>query len=133
MLSRSNHLDEAQQLIEQFEETHSPYLPMYSQLNRRASVPVARVIVLVSLLSGARNEQKASLSQKTVDRMKELFPEMKAGLTAAIVLLANTYASTGQFQQASTVRMQIEKSGWKKKVGLTTTVVNGQLTVSDDE
>jgi TRAP-type mannitol/chloroaromatic compound transport system permease large subunit len=119
-------------LIEQFEEIHSPYLPMYSQLNFDSSFPFERTITLVSLLSGARNEQKASLSQKIVDRMKHFFPEMKAGLTAAIVLLANTYASTGQFHQASTVRMEIAKSGWKKKVGVSTTVVNGQLTVGDD-
>ena len=107
---------------------------MYSRLNRRSSLPpLERTIALVSLLSGARNEQKVSLSQKIVDRMRKLFPEMKAGLTAAIVLLANTYASTGQFHQASTVRMEIANPGWKKQVGLTTTVVNGQLTVSDEE
>jgi hypothetical protein len=89
-------------------------------------------ITLVSLLSGARNEQNAPVSQKIVDRMKQIFPEMKAALTAATVLLANTYASTGQYQQASTTRMDINKFGWKKKVGVSTTVVNGQFTVSNN-
>jgi len=88
------------------------------------------VFILVALLSGARNENNSHLSQQVFDRMKKLFPELKDSLMSASILLANVYASSGEFEKASDIRIQLTKSGAKKKIGLTWTVINGQLFVS---
>ena len=85
---------------------------------------------LVTLLSGARNEKNIHLSQSVYNRMKKLFPEMKDPLMAAAILLANVYASSGELDKASDIRIQMHKSGVKKQVGLTWTRVNGELYVS---
>ena len=81
----------------------------------------------VALLSGARNVKNNSLSQQVYDRMKKLFPESQDPLISASILLANVYASTGDIDKASDIRNQ---SGVKKKIGLSSTVINGQLYVS---
>jgi hypothetical protein len=88
------------------------------------------VFILVALLSGARNEKNSHLSQQVFDRMKKLFPELKDSLISASILLANVYASSGELEKASDIRIQLTKSGAKKKIGLTWTVINGQLFVS---
>ena len=87
-------------------------------------------LILVALLSGARNMQNVYLSQNIYDRMKKLFPEMKNLLVSAAVLLANVYASSGDIDKASNIRLEMYKSGTRKKVGLTWITVDGQLYVS---
>ncbi len=82
------------------------------------------------LLSGARNVKNSNLSQNIYDRMKKLFPQMVNSLLSAAILLANTYASSGEMDKASNIRIQLNKSGIKKKIGLSWTSVNGQLFVS---
>ena len=52
----------------------------------------------MALLAGARNEKNCDLSQDIYNEMKKLFPTMKDSLTAAAVLLANTYASDIPFE-----------------------------------
>ncbi len=84
----------------------------------------------MSILSAARNQHDIYLSQKIFDRIKQLFPEIKPALTSARVLLANTYASNGEFSRASNIRMEIEKLGLKKRIGISKTVVNGQIQVN---
>jgi hypothetical protein len=84
----------------------------------------------VALLSGARNINNTDLSQNVYDRMKKLFPQMTNPLTAAAVLLANVYASSGDIDKASDIRVKLNQSGVKKKTGLSWTVVNEQLFVS---
>jgi hypothetical protein len=84
----------------------------------------------VILLSGARNVKNSNLSQNIYDRMKKLFPQMVNSLLSAAILLANTYASSGEMDKASNIRIQLNKSGIKKKIGLSWTSVNGQLFVS---
>jgi hypothetical protein len=84
----------------------------------------------VALLSGARNEKNIHLSEKLYDSMKKLFPQMSSPLKSAAVLLANVYASSGEIEKASDIRIQLHKSGGKKKIGLTWTTVNGQIYVS---
>ena len=59
-----------------------------------------------------------------------LFPQTSDPLVAAAVLLANVYASSGQIDKASDIRIQLHKSGAKKKVDLTWTVTNGKVYVS---
>ncbi len=81
-------------------------------------------------LSGARNQKNSHLSQQIFDRMKKLFPELHNKLATASILLANVYASSGEIEKASDIRIQLHKSGIKKQVGLTWTAPNGQIFVS---
>lgn len=87
------------------------------------------IFILVALLSGARNEKNIRLSQNIFDRMKKLFPDSTNPLISAAILLANTYTSSGEVEKASDIRKQLEKSGLKKKVGLTWTSINGKIFV----
>ncbi|CAF1287743.1 unnamed protein product [Rotaria magnacalcarata] len=109
-LSRAYCFREAQELIEEYERLNSPVIVMY-----------------MALLSGARNEKNSDLSQNIYDRMKNLFPQMTNPLISAAVLLANVYASSGDIDKASDIRIQLNKSGLKKKIGLTWTVTNGEI------
>ncbi len=84
----------------------------------------------MSILSGARNQHDMYLSQKIFDRIKQLFPQIKPGLASAGVLLANTYASNGDFSRSSNIRMEMVESGLKKKMGISKTVVKEQTHVS---
>ena len=88
------------------------------------------IFPLVALLSGARNVNDSCLSENIYSQMKTLFPQTSVPLVAASVLLANVYASSGQINKASDIRIQLQKSGAKKKVGLTWTVTNGKVYVS---
>ena len=85
----------------------------------------------MAILSGARNEKNASLSQKIFDRIQLLFPNAKSSQTSAHVLLANTYASQADLSTASAIRMKMNRIGVKKLAGLSWTVVDGQVVVSD--
>ncbi|CAF3482621.1 unnamed protein product [Adineta steineri] len=109
-LSRASFFEEAQKLIDEYEYDHLP-----------------SIVVYMAVLSGARNIKNASLSQKTYDHMKKLFSQSTNPLTSAAVLLANTYASSGDIEKASDIRDELHKSGQKKKMGLTSTVVNGEF------
>ncbi|CAF4050201.1 unnamed protein product [Rotaria magnacalcarata] len=109
-LSRASFFEEAQKLIDEFEHNQQSVLPMY-----------------MALLSGVRNDKNSQLSQQIYDRMKQRFPEINNSLTPAMVLLANIYASSGEINKASDIKIQLAKSGAKKKVGLSWTVVLGQL------
>jgi hypothetical protein len=88
------------------------------------------LFVLVSLLSGARNEKNNHLAEKIFHRMKKLFPQSSGPLTSAAILLANIYASSGDLDKASDIRIQLHRTGAKKKVGLSWTVVNGKIFVN---
>jgi hypothetical protein len=88
------------------------------------------VLILATLLSGARNQKNSYLSEKVYHRMKILFPQMKDPLISGAILLANTYASSGDIEKASNIRTELHKSGAKKTIGLTWTVVNGQIFVN---
>ncbi len=83
----------------------------------------------MSILSAARNQHDICLSQKIFDRIKQ-FPEIKPELASAGVLLANTYASNGDFSRSSNIRMEMVESGLKKKMGISKTVVKEQIHVS---
>ena len=89
--------------------------------------------VVVAILSGARTYKNVSLSQKIFDRIQQFFPNAKLSRTAATVLLANTYASHADFSKVSDVRMKMNHSGVKKKPGLSWTVVDGQVAVSEQK
>ncbi|CAF4431514.1 unnamed protein product, partial [Rotaria socialis] len=109
-LSRRAAFEEAQQLIEQFERDHAPAITIY-----------------MPLLSGARNQKYSKLSQEVVDRMQKLFPNMKDSLVAASILLANVYASSGDIGKATDIKIELHKSGAKKRIGVTVTDIDGKL------
>jgi len=92
--------------------------------------PSLFLFLLVALLSGARNAKNSYLSQQIFDRMKKNFPGIPNSLTSASILLANVYASSGDFKKAADIRFQLNKLGTKKKIGLSRSVVNQQVYVS---
>ena len=61
--------------------------------------------------------------------MKRKFSNSTESITAATVLLANTYASSGDVRTASDIRHDLNQSGIKKKAGLSWSSVNGKLYV----
>ena len=81
------------------------------------------------MLSGARKQKNSALSEKYFDRIEKLFPEMREYHLTASVLLANTYASTGNFTKAAELRMKIGRMNLKKTAGLSWTIVNGKIAV----
>ena len=88
------------------------------------------IIIIVALLSGARNNNNIVLSQNIYDRMEKLFPQTRDPLVSAAILLANVYASSGEIDKASDIRIQLNKSNMRKKIGLTWTVNGGEIYVS---
>ncbi|CAF0725107.1 unnamed protein product [Adineta steineri] len=108
--SRASFFQQAQQLINEYERDHLPVLTMY-----------------MALLSGARNVNNSSLAQHIYDRMKKVFPEQSDPLTAATTLLNNVYASISDLEKASNIQKELQKLDAKKKIGLSWTVINGQI------
>jgi hypothetical protein len=88
------------------------------------------LFLLVALLSGARNEKDSSLAALVFERMEQLFPGLTDSLTSASVLLANVYGATGDLEKASDIRNKLNKSGVKKQIGISSTVLNGRFYVS---
>lgn len=124
----------AQALIDEFERVHSSVIDMHSKRSFVVNTYVLNIFafVPVALLSGARNDKNTDLAQTIYDRIKTLITTTQGSLTSAAVLLANTYASTGDIEKASDIRFQLGKSGAKKKIGKSTTVVNGEVYVSSN-
>jgi hypothetical protein len=87
--------------------------------------------LVVSLLSAARNAREVDLARKIMLRIEQLFPDYKRYLTSASVLLANTVASSGNFEESSTIRRKLSQYGAKKLMGLSWTEVNGEIVVND--
>ena len=85
---------------------------------------------LVALLSGARNHRQSVLSKHLYDRMRSLFPHQNSDLISASILLSNTYASVGDYQQSRDVRLhRLKHFGKKTKPGVSWTEVNGKIFV----
>ena len=84
----------------------------------------------VSMLSGARNQKNTSAAQEYFDRIEKFFPTMKKHRLSAVILLANTYASTGNLTKAAELRKKASQMGIKKTAGLSWTVVNDKIVVS---
>jgi hypothetical protein len=71
----------------------------------------------VSILSSARNTKNISLAEKIFHRMKLNFSNNESCLISAGVLLANTYAVTGNKSMSSNIRMKLDQSNMKKVIG----------------
>lgn len=84
----------------------------------------------MALLSGARKEKNSHLAQHVYDQMKKRFPQSKELITSGSALLATLYATVGDVKKATDLQHQIRQSGVKKKIGLSWTVVNGEIYVS---
>ena len=84
----------------------------------------------VSILSSARNAKSISLAEKTFHCMEKNFSDNGSCLISARVLLANTYALTGNKSMSSNIRMQLNQSNVKKVIGCSWTVVDGKVYVS---
>jgi hypothetical protein len=83
------------------------------------------------MLSGARTQRDAALSQRLYNRMQTLFPNQKPNLIAASVLLSNTYSSVGDEQKSQEVRIdRLKHLGSNMRLGLSWTEVNGELVVN---
>ncbi len=90
------------------------------------------IICLVSLLSSARNQRNSSLSEQIYHRIEKIFPNYKKELIPAVILLANTYQSSGNFEKATFIKNKLNVEGAKKQQGLTWTEVNGKIFVSQN-
>ena len=90
------------------------------------------MFILVALLSGARNERNSHLAEQVYDRMKKLFPQSYDLLTSGVTLLANIYGSIGDLEKASDLRMTLKNSNFKKKIGISRTVINRKIYVGLD-
>ena len=87
-------------------------------------------IVLVSILSSARNAKNITLAEKFFHRIEHNFSKDKNCLVSAQVLLANTYGLVGNNSMASSVRMKLHQSNVKKVPGWAWTYVKGKVHVS---
>lgn len=86
--------------------------------------------LLVSLLSGARNQRNSSLSEQIYNRIENIFPNYKEKLIPAAILLANTYQSSGNFEKATDIKKKLSVTGAKKQQGLSWTEIDGKIFVS---
>ena len=64
--------------------------------------------------------------------MTKLVPESKHSTVAASVLLANVYAASGDLEKSFDIRRELQRSGKKKKPGISWTSINGLIYVSID-
>ncbi len=85
----------------------------------------------MTLLSGARNKKDPSLAEKIFNRIQQHSLHDENSLVAALVLLANVYASTGDLQKSVNIKNQLYQSGLKKKIGVSLTETGGEIFVSD--
>ena len=87
-------------------------------------------LIRVALLSGCRNHKNSQLAEEVYNRMIKHFPEAKASITSATILLANTTALSGDTTKSCHVRDQLRRSDMNKSVGLSWSSVNGKFYVS---
>ena len=87
-------------------------------------------VVLVAIMSGARNCRDPVRSQKLYNSMMMLFPQEKSNLISASILLSNTYSSLGENQQAAAIQSHRRiHHGKKVKPGMTSTEKDGEIVV----
>ncbi|CAF1267794.1 unnamed protein product, partial [Didymodactylos carnosus] len=104
--------DKAQLLIDEYEQQqgNKSYLPMY-----------------MALLSGARNNKNNLKAKEIYNKLCSILNADNNTLLAASILLSNTYSAHGNYEEATKIREQQLVAGVKKTVGVSLTVVNGQI------
>lgn len=83
------------------------------------------------MLSGARNAKNAEIAQQIFARIELKSPDDSSCLLAARVLLANTLGLSGDRSGAAINRIKLQQSKTRKVVGLSWTVVDGKVFVSE--
>lgn len=122
-------------MMKEFERDHLPSSIMHSE-RLSPLIPARQIgkhhdlLFLVALLSGARTKNHRQLAKQVLSRMKTLFHGQDNLLTSASVLLANVYGSVGESDRASSIHQELTRSGMKKKMGMTWTWVDGEMSVS---
>ncbi|UJR29972.1 hypothetical protein I4U23_017519 [Adineta vaga] len=109
-LSRAFLWNEATTIINEYEHLHTPSLPMY-----------------MSLLSGARNQRNSSLSKEIYERIETRFANCKQKLIPAAILLANTYRSSGDLEEATYIKKKLKDERGNKQQGISWTELNGKI------
>ncbi|CAF0987888.1 unnamed protein product [Didymodactylos carnosus] len=111
-LARVYRFDKAQLLIDEYEQQqgNKSYLPMY-----------------MALLSGARNNNNNLKAKEIYNKLCSIPNADNNTLLTASVLLSNTYSAYGNYEEATKVREQQLVGGVKKAVGVSLTLVNGQI------
>ena len=85
---------------------------------------------LVAILSGTRNHGHSRLSHQIFDKINHLFPKDEERIVSASILLANTYALSGELEKASNIKSKYLKLNTKKKIGVSWTEIDGELVVN---
>ena len=83
------------------------------------------------MMSGARTQCNTALSEKLLARMNKLFPDLQEDSISALILLGNTYSSTGDSNRSSDIRKQIQESHVRPQTGQSWTCIDNQLTVRE--
>ncbi|KAL5798076.1 hypothetical protein ACOSQ2_002896 [Xanthoceras sorbifolium] len=94
ILCRTGHLEEAKRIIES--------MPMRPN-----------AVILMSLLSGARNHGNKDIGEYAAHRLIEVAPDT----SGCYVVLSNMYAVAGDWEKVSQVREMMKKRGFRKDPG----------------
>ncbi|TXG55508.1 hypothetical protein EZV62_020764 [Acer yangbiense] len=94
ILCRTGHLEEAKSIIES--------MPMRPN-----------TVILMSLLSGARNHGNKDIGEYAAHRLINVAPNT----SGCYVVLSNMYAAAGEWEKVSQVREMMKKRGFKKDPG----------------
>nr|ACD54792.1 putative vegetative storage protein-like protein [Philodina roseola] len=103
---RLHMFDEAETLVNDFERFHSPF----------------------AMMSGARTQCNTSLSEKLLVKINTRFPDLPERSISALILLGNTYSSTGDSNRSLDIRKQIQRSHVKPQIGQSWTCIDNQIT-----
>ena len=87
-------------------------------------------LLLVALLGALRVHRQKKLAEMMRHRIGQMFPQHSEVQVAAAVLMANTYSLLGEVEKATDVKIEMHRSGMKKKAGESWTTAEGQFYVS---
>ncbi|CAF1428955.1 unnamed protein product [Didymodactylos carnosus] len=107
-LARSQHWDEAQSIIENYEKTNKHNIVMWS-----------------TLLGVSRTYKKDKKPKEIYDKINEIENITNDQLAPANILLANTYSSAGEYDKAESIRQKINNENIRKIPGMTCIEING--------
>ena len=82
------------------------------------------------MMSGARTQCNTALSEKILAKVNTQFPDLPEYSISALILLGNTYSSTGDLNRSLDIRKQIQRSHVKPQIGQSWTCIDNQITVS---
>ncbi|CAF1105977.1 unnamed protein product, partial [Didymodactylos carnosus] len=107
-LARSQQCDEAQSIIENYEKTNARNIVMWN-----------------TLLGSCRTYKKDKKAKEIYDKINEIKNISNDDLASVNVLLANIYASAGEFDKAQSIRQKMNDENIRKISGMTCIEING--------